>query len=636
MKRVWIYDLETLPGLFTATFIDRDSDDSKIFILSKTINQIKQLIDFLHNEVKGLIGYNNLRFDAQVIEFILVNPDCTADDICAYAQTLIDDNQKIPDYPEWKLSIPNLDLFKINHFDNKNRRSSLKWIEFMLDLPNIEDMPERTTESDKDWTEKVFGYNYNDVVATKALLDKTKDMIELRKSLSKIYNMKMLNYSNSRIGSELLLKLYCKKTGLNPKEVRQMRTHRSVIKIEDIIFPYIYFNSEEFNYLLNTFKSTVITKDTKKFELSVVYKGFQFDYGMGGIHGSIHNKKITADDNYAIIDADVNSLYPSIAVVNKMYPQHLGPAFYQVYKHDIVDVRLTEKAKKEAGNKAIISGFKESANASYGKSQDIYSWMYDPKYTFQTTVNGQLMLTMLAEWLLDNISDMQIIQVNTDGITVRINRNEINKYYEICKKWEEYTKLQLEFADYDLMVITDVNNYLSRYTSGKTKCKGRYEYKDIPLHKNKSHNIIPIAFFNYFIKGIPVEETILNHRNIYDFCAGVKTSKSDKRDKSHYELHSIQGSELNKEKLNGRVVRYYVSKKGKYLMKVYEDNTIEQVEAPTKSGKFRKEWRVTYFNKAFFPERFEDYNIDYTYYIYKTKALIADIEDKSQQQLFAA
>lgn len=49
-----------------------------------------------------------------------------------------------------------------------------------------------------------------------------------------------------------------------------------------------------------------------------------------------------------------------------MYPEHLGPEFYNVYKHDIVDVRLAEKAKKDKGDKSIIEGFKESANASYG------------------------------------------------------------------------------------------------------------------------------------------------------------------------------------------------------------------------------------------------------------------------------
>lgn len=51
----------------------------------------------------------------------------------------------------------------------------------------------------------------------------------------------------------------------------------------------------------------------------------------------------------------------------------------------------------------------------------------------------------------------------------------------------------------------------------------------IPLHKDKSYNIIPIAIYNYFVKKIPIEDTIYKHRNIFDFCAAVRAKKSDKK-----------------------------------------------------------------------------------------------------------
>lgn len=64
------------------------------------------------------------------------------------------------------------------------------------------------------------------------------------------------------------------------------------------------------------------------------------------------------------------ALYPSIACVNKMYPAHLGEDFFKVYKNNIVDVRLAEKLKpKNERNIAIIEGFKEAANASYGRKK---------------------------------------------------------------------------------------------------------------------------------------------------------------------------------------------------------------------------------------------------------------------------
>lgn len=113
------------------------------------------------------------------------------------------------------------------------------------------------------------------------------------------------------------------------------------------------------------------------------------------------------------------------------------------------------KAKKE-GNNVLSDGFKLAANSVYGKSNDINSFLYDPKFTMQITLNGQLLLTMLAENLVNKLINVQVLQINTDGITVRIPRTEVELYYDICKQWEKITSLQLEYVEYSKMVIRDV------------------------------------------------------------------------------------------------------------------------------------------------------------------------------------
>jgi hypothetical protein len=241
------------------------------------------------------------------------------------------------------------------------------------------------------------------------------------------------------------------------------------------------------------------------------------------------------------------------------------------------------------------------------------------------------------------------------------------------------------------MIISDVNNYISIDTKGKSKTKGKFEFHgmdlgggkkfSLPLHKNKSHTIIPMAVYEYFVNNKPVEETVRNHTNIFDFCAGVRAKKSEGKGQSRYELHSIENEEktytkeekrrilrelgyeefyqkdfyklpnssnmagisiddfkprhnpLVKERLS-KTVRYFISKKGKYLMKLYEDGSISHVEAPLKVSKIQKEWKVTYFNKAFKLDNIEEYDIDYSYYIYYAKKWISDIEIKEQLTLF--
>lgn len=75
----------------------------------------------------------------------------------------------------------------------------------------------------------------------------------------------------------------------------------------------------------------------------------------------------------------------------------------------------------------------------------------------QTTINGQLLLTMLVEDILLHVPDAQLLQTNTDGATFRFKEEHLPIYDAICKKWEKVTKLTLEFADYKSMYIWDVN-----------------------------------------------------------------------------------------------------------------------------------------------------------------------------------
>ena len=626
-KRVWIFDLETL-DVFTATYLDRDSDETRVFVIDNELDDRELMFEFLDNEVAGLIGFNSINFDAQILEYMYRNPDCTAGDIRRYAQIITSDNDRMNDVPEWRLRHKHLDLYRIHHFDNKNKRTGLKWCEFSMDLENIEDMP--SDGEGENWLQMILSYNLNDVIATKELYKRTISMIELRKQLTKMYGINLINASDSKIGSELTLKLYCQKTGKNIKDVRSMRTYRKSIKIGDIIFPYVKFNSDIFNLVLNHFKNLEI-KDTKSgSEFSVNYKDFQFDYGSGGIHGSISNSIVESDKEYVIIDADVSSLYPSIAIVNGLYPRHLGREFVDIYNQEIVVPRLI--AKKE-GNKVLADGFKLAANSVYGKSNDVYSWLYDPQYTMATTINGQLLLTMLAEMLME-IDDSKLIQINTDGLTMRIPRDKGTQYFDICEKWMKITNLELEYVKYSKMIIFDVNNYLAFYIDGKYKAKGRCEFENIPLHKNKSFAIIPRAFYEYYKNNTEPVEFITNHNNIYDFCAGVKSKRSDIKGGNWYQLHWIEKGDYKTKKLS-KTVRYYVSNKGATLIKHSEDGSQSHVEAPVRKGtRIMKDWKVTYFNKSVKHNDFSKYDIDYTYYISKVNEWITDIKDKKQLSLF--
>jgi hypothetical protein len=305
-------------------------------------------------------------------------------------------------------------------------------------------------------------------------------------------------------------------------------------------------------------------------------------------------------------------MYPSIAVVNNLYPEHLGREFCEVYS-DILQQRI---AAKKAGNMSISDAFKLALNSVYGKSNDVNSFLYDPMYTMKTTVNGQLMLTMLAEELVDTIDGLQMLQINTDGLTVKIHRDWINVYHEICKDWEKATKLNLEFVEYKKMVIRDVNNYLAVKLDGKVKYKGAFEI-DKELHKDNSFKVIPYALSQYFVKGIPIEETILNHRKIYDFCGRQKFTSD-----SYGIAYRLEDGKIKQIKQQ-KNVRYYVSTNGDRLIKHYNKGDSEVVH---------KGYVVTVFND-YVEKNWDDYKINYSFYIKECKKEINSI-DNGQMTLF--
>lgn len=512
-----------------------------------------------------------------------------------------------------EIKIPNLDIFKILHLDNKNRRVGLKWCEYMIDWHNVEDMPHHheSLVQSNEVADEIISYCWNDVLATNELFIKYNKEIELRKDITRKYGINLMNASNSRIGSELLLKLYCNATNRNSQEVRKLRTYRDSIAVKDIIFPYIKFTTSEFNGVLKYFKQLNVSSG-ESIDASIVIKDVEYVYGLGGIHASVNNRIITVDNDELLIDCDVASLYPSIAIVNKLYPKHLGYEFSEVYDKDVVAVRLREKAKGKDGDKAIVDGFKEVANATYGKSNDEFSWLYDPMYTFTTTINGQLMLSMLAEQLM-TIGD--IIQVNTDGITVKIKKNQESNYYQICKEWEQTTQLTLEYAQYSKMMIRDVNNYIAVYTNGKPKCKGTFEFENFPLHKNKSENIIAIAIYNWFVNNIPIEDTIKNHNNILDFCIGVRT-KSDSK--------FIYLDKNAKEYSLPKTLRYFISNRGVVIKKRFHDGRTHYLNVHPQRGRTFYQTMLNQYEVT----NAHSYDVNYSYYIFKTKEELHNILTK--------
>jgi hypothetical protein len=623
MKTHYVMDWETLSNCFIGCFESIKSEDQEVFVIHESKNDILELVTFLEKNIaygEWHVSFNGLSFDSQITEHILRNKEQLLEqDGDTIAKFLYNKSQDIisrqnqgefSEFSPWDLHIRQLDVFKLNHWDNPAKRSSLKWIQYTMDWHNIMDMPiHHTTEVTADQIPEIIKYCWNDVKSTKQIMMLSKSNIDLRRKLTEEYGIDLYSASEPRISKELFLHFLSQKTGIKKYDLRQMRTKRDKIVVKDIILPYIEFKTAPFQNLLKKFQEVVIfTGETKGgFKYSVRYKGLQTDYGLGGIHGARSSKVYTAEDDMVIMTSDVTSFYPNLAIRNKWAPAHLPQkAFYDLYEWFFEERKKIPKADPKNYVYKII------LNSTYGLSNDANSFLYDPEFTMKITINGQLSLTMLYEMICEEIPGSIPLMQNTDGLETIIPREYVDKYMEICKRWEDITSLQLEHDTYSKIILGDVNNYIAITEKGKTKCKGRFEFADLALHKNKSFSIIAQGVYNYFVKGIKPEKFIKESLNIFDFCGGVKI----KGDWSFHK-HEVVDQEYNTEKLQ-QTIRYFISNTG---VKVIKKNNTDNREIQIEAGRWLQTLLINYEEKPF-----SDYDINYDYYLAKINKEILDLE----------
>jgi hypothetical protein len=641
-RKFWIMDYETIVNCFVAVFTAYDSDERHVFAVNRERNDMPQLLKFLEQNLQYKdwhFGYNNLSFDAQITEYILQNAEYfksrNAEEITTtiyqYAQHVIgkSDRKEFLDYPEFKLTIQCIDIFKLNHWDSNAKRASLKWIQFSMDWKNVEEMPHpyyEPVEDDKT-LELVINYCINDVASTKQIFTLRNpkgeqimaSQINLRAELSTTYGLTLFSASEPRISKEMFLHFLSDKLKKEKKEIRNMRTERSHVIVRNIILPYVKFSTPEFTSVHNWLKSQVVdttileedeeTQKKKGPKYRMMFRDVPTDYGLGGLHGCAKSGIYSAGKGKKILSADVTSFYPNLAIKNKWTPAHIPQAeFCELYEW------FFEERKKYPKSSPLNYLFKIILNSTYGLSKNKYSFLYDPEFTFRITINGQLLLSMLYEMIATRIPGAQPLMQNTDGLEFLIDEEYESLFYQICKEWETMTQLQLETLEYSKMIIGDVNNYIAIDTKGKTKCKGRFEFDELALHKNKSLLIIPKAWYAYFVHGIDPVEFLEKNRNIYDYCAGAKLKGN-----WFFEERGLKDGVYVQKKLQ-KLVRYYISNKGIKITKCNPDGREIQLE----SGKPLQ----TLFNK-YEEKPWSDYDVDEQYYLDKIYEEIKKIENTS-------
>ena len=600
-----IYDIETyidstiivfkeVGGKLYDVFVDSHLDYSNLRIPKCTIYPLKDVGNYVAKDPK-LIGFNNQYFDNPILEKI-IRGMISSEDIYKYSQGIINSkNRFYLDFRDNHLHFKYLDLLKINHYDNPARATSLKKLEFNYRKKRIADLPfgHETKLTKLVQLEDLIRYCCYDVDVTEDCFINSKEAISLRETLCSIYSgTNFMNLSNSKIGEELNLKDYCASTGRSPSEVKESKKIDANIEIafKDCIPTLVQFKTEQLQKFLESLKSKVV-RSTKEFKEKIEFHGTIYTFGQGGLHSEDPARIFRSSDKMILKDADISGQYPTEIIKRGLYPKHLSVEWSKNAEKKYLERINVHKpnSKTDPKAKAQSDAIKEQLNAGlYGKTNSEYSWQYDPVVTMKTTLGCQTTMMMLIEDL--ELNNIHVVSVNTDGIVCFFERSKLDTYYDILEKWKEKvgnsTLGDFEFTDYELLAQLSVNDYIAKSTKGEIKRKGSFlTYEDIKSgmwHKDSSGMIIPTALEKYFINGVPVEDTINNCNDIFEFCYGSKKQKAAKKGNFKWLISETQESGIISSYLSeDRFIRYYMGGKST-INKLYEDWEIKNL--PTKGN----------------------------------------------------
>jgi hypothetical protein len=551
----WVYDIEVYPNYFCATFFDG------VEMKSFDHTQLRELDQFVTQGSKVLIGYNNFKYDDAILRAIVTNPDrITTSDIFSLSGLLISDYKVLT--PEqvkrrnnliyarcyWAYSI---DLFQIN-----NGKGSLKEHQCRLGLPSVADSP---VPFDRPVTigdiPLILTYNYNDVVSTSALLEESRELIELRFKLNVDYDLghEIFSMSEAKIAEHYMLKRYERRTGMNQYTLKKLagaskNNLAASFDIIDLLPRVVRFNTYQFDEVFQGLKWGRIDR-TPKGVLQLVtdlpgnqatIDGITLSFGRGGLHSDDEPGIYQEDEDSELWDVDAASFYPSMMIAYGIKPSH----FMHVFLEELTVLRDRRLAAKAAKDKLTANSLKLVINAIFGKLGDMFSALRDDRACMQVTIGGQVLLLMLIEAV--TVAGAKVLSANTDGLMLRVPKANAEAVYASLRTWEQRTKITIEEQGYRLFAQRDVNNYIA--VSSKLDDQQLYEVKTKGAYNadaaKLSGRIIPLAVQEHLRTGKSVKDIIDQHTEAADFLLYQRAQSE-----GHFEY---KGAKLPK------TIRWYV------------------------------------------------------------------------------
>ncbi len=592
-KEPLVFDIEVYNNWALVGFMGVHSGKLEFFEIfadkSKNTNlNIAKLEWMLRNYLT--IGFNSIKFDLAIAKLLLHGK--TPHEL-QRATTMIIEH----DMQSWDV----LKLFKtkpffkneLNHIDicevAKGVGISLKMYGARLGTYNLQDLP-FPAGIDLSYEQQVITkrYNVNDLQMTRELYLFLDAPLTIRAEMVDRYTTDMRSKSDAQVAEAVIKEEYERYTGIVPVKPE-------ILDYESFKYqapPFLEFTTKLMQDVFDEFKAIKIEAWDGEIKCpildnyTVTINKTVYSMGLGGLHSCEKSISHYTDDEYQLEDIDVESYYPMIMLICKLFPPHLREIFLTVFQ-EILDTRLHAKHN---GLKILNEMLKIVLNGTFGKLKDVHSVLFACRLLTGVTITGQLSLLMLIEsFEKDGIS---VVSANTDGIVIRYKKTEDVVVRTKIKDWEVKTGFKMESNQYKSIHSRDVNNYFA-IKDGSVKRKGVYAEKRID--KNPPLEACIQAVVAYLTENRNIEDVIFERTDIKEFLVVRKVSGGACKDGEYL----------------GKVVRFYHSTSTKTsLVYANSGNKVPDSDA------CRPMMRLS----EIIPE-----DLDYQWYIDKSYAILQEI-----------
>ena len=581
-----------------------------------------------------------ISYDLPVMSWSLAETR-TNEEIYAYSCQVIDAD-------DWSyrmmryLNFTHIDLAELLNLNRKARTEddagfvSLKKAAAILGFHTIRDFPDEPhLPLEAGGVKEMIAYRRNDNLVTAHLAKFAASEIEGRRVLQQaLYpELDLITLGRPRVGKKALIQTYKDQTGANIYELNRNywggepdALHKKMsslsINFRDLLVMDYKFTTKAGKELYEKviafnrrmWYGTKKATSEHAFEAAFEIAGKRYVMREGGLHDDI-GPGIWESNGQKLLNLDAKSFYPRIVEeydVSPVYAPGFGKCIGVPTKY-----RLEAKAqakKFEFGSENwkyyddLAGALKIVVNAGVGQLGDMWSPFFDPRGFAKVTINGQLMLIMLIDWLSGHIGEIEVVQANTDGVAILCPNKLEGRLRKAVEHWEDKTRMTLEVEELGKLVKKNANAYMEIDTRGNV-IKGAKEFNTIiEPGRSRSNEIIKKCLIAYYKEGCPPEKIMDECDDIHEFVTVVSARGAT----NYYQIDGmLEPGRMQK------TLRYYQAQNGGSLGRLFR--TAKNITSWPNASSVRVVLDIPDPRLKNFPD------LDREWYVKKAKEAIADV-----------